>query len=276
MGVGTLIRSAIPSHLRSSLRRSGIANRLLAMWYGGLRSAPHPQAPYQLYFDGYRNLGWSTGSLQALEADEFEFARRILQRRKCDCVWDIGANVGLWTLFLAGIEPKIPRIICFEPDVVNLRYLRMNLEKNAIDRAMIRDVALSSAPGTGTFFADTVTGSTGGLETGPGFTEVYFGHRRTAVETVISTIDDEIAGGQPPPQFVKIDVEGHEADLLEGGRRMLAAHRPAILIEVSQNHDRVRQIFDSLGYRMRRPSDGSLLETPEFATACVHMDDDVP
>jgi hypothetical protein len=48
--------------------------------------------------------------------------------------------------------------------------------------------------------------------------------------------------GEGRIDVVKVDVEGHETQFLEGGRRTIAAHRPALLIEVNRVHQMLRGI----------------------------------
>ena len=275
MGLGSLMRSIVPPQTRASLRRLGVVNRALAFWYGGTKSIPHPHAPqFRFHFDGYRNIGWTLGGLSSFESGEFHFVRDTLKRKRVDCAWDIGANVGLWSLFFAGAEPPIRHIIAFEPDATNRKYLQMNQEKNALgDRMRIRDVALSAEPGTMTFYADAMTGSTGGLERDSTFIEQMYGGKRQEIQIQVSTVDREIEQGLPPPQFMKIDVEGHELGVLRGATRTLAQHHPAMLLEVLRHHDEIAELLRGHGYRFFNAMDGKAIDRPEVETACVHESD---
>src|SRR6185503_8090070 len=72
---------------------------------------------------------------------------------------------------------------------------------------------------------------------------------RDTVDIEVVAIDDLVASGRiRPPNLVKIDVEGAEIDVLEGMRRTIEEHRPAIVCEL---HDTARQFvetMDGLGY----------------------------
>ena len=273
MGIGSLVRSIVPPQTRASLRRLGVVNRALAFWYGGVKCMPHPHSKYPFYFDGYRNIGWTLGGLSSFESGEFQYARDLLQRKRVACAWDIGANVGLWSLFFAGIEPPIETIVAFEPDRTNQKFLRMNKEKNNIDRMRIRDVALSAEPGTTTFYADGMTGSTGGLERDSTFIESMYGGKRQEIQVQVSTVDAEIESGLPPPHFMKIDVEGHELSVLKGARKTLEQHRPAMILEVLRNHDEIADLLRGHGYKFFNATDGQVIDRPEVETACIHSSD---
>jgi FkbM family methyltransferase len=242
---------------------------LLKRWYGGIQHRPHPLAPFELYFDGFRNLGWSVGGLAAFEAGEMRFIADLYARHPTRCAWDIGANVGLWTLFLAGLQPQIEKIVSFEPDPANLKLLRLNCENNHLDRVQVRDVALSSTPGEAKFYADPTTGSTGSLEKDSDFIGKHYGASRQEVITRVSTIDAEVAAGLPVPGLMKIDVEGHELSVLQGGRATLAAHHPIILFETTRDGDEIGRLLQNLGYRLLDPSTGAQIDHPGFSTVAV-------
>jgi FkbM family methyltransferase len=262
-------RSMIPQHMRARLRRSGAVNTLLAWRYGGPRHKRHPHAPYEFYFDGYRNIGWAAGDLAGMEGGEIHFVQDLLRQRPCRCAWDVGANVGFWSVFLAGIEPPIERIYAFEPDPTNLHWLRMNQGKNHLDRLVIREVGLSDQAGEATFFADEVTGSTGSLEKEADFIGRQYGKARREITIGLSTIDQEVQSGAVPPDFMKIDVEGHELNVLMGARRTLADHKPMLILEVTRHHDEVGDLLTGLGYRLIDPHSGKPLQRPQFATAAI-------
>jgi hypothetical protein len=84
------------------------------------------------------------------------------------------------------------------------------------------------------------------------------GHSQSSIRCPMTTLDALVAGGTlPPPDVIKIDVEGGEWDVFLGARQTLAAHRPAIIFESDANAKRFgytrRQLCDLLhstaGYR---------------------------
>lgn len=272
MGLARMLHRLTPPNTRAALRHSRLVNRLLAAMYGGTRSAQHPASPYRIYFDGYRYLGWNFGALAHSECAEMKFVQEVLAvAGGARCAWDVGANVGLWTLFLAGMKPALEQIVCFEPDSTNLQYLRMNVDKNNLaDRVEIRPIGLSSRAGEMTFFADTVTGATGSLEEDQDFTGTYYGIARQRTSIVVRTIDDEIAAGRAPPDLIKMDVEGHELDALRGGTRLFATRRPILLVEVMGDKSQVTRLLRDWDYRLIDVVHRRWVPEVQFSTAAVH------
>jgi FkbM family methyltransferase len=269
MGLTGFVRSLVPVPVRVRLRRSPLVRRLLAARYGGVRAAQHPQAPYTLHFDGYNCLGWSMGGLPQWEAGPFRMVRDLLERHRPPVVWDIGANIGLWSLFFAGIPGGPGRIVSFEPDPYNQDLLRLNRERNGIDKITIKGLALSDSSGTVEFFADDLSRSTGSIEEGGAFIEEMYGVRRRRTTVQTTTIDAEVAGGEPPPGLIKMDVEGHELKVLRGGERTLREHGPMIFMEVSKNEDAVTELLHGLGYALTDADTGRPTERAVFSTLAV-------
>ncbi len=71
-----------------------------------------------------------------------------------------------------------------------------------------------------------------------------------------------------PPQLIKIDVEGAEAKVLRGAARLLAQHRPIVLLATHgrEVHQESCHFFRSLGYRLSA-LDGSSLEATDEVIA---------
>jgi FkbM family methyltransferase len=268
MGLGAFARSLVPPSWRGTLRGNRLVNWMLQRRYGGIRSVQHPRSRHRLYFDGMRNLGWAVAGTMDVETAEMEFIEKHLGDRR-GCAWDIGANVGSWMLFLAGLNQPFKRIICFEPDAINRALLELNIARNGLTNVQLMAMAVSSESGTATFQSDPVTGSTGSLESGSSFIADYYGQEPVEMTVLVRTVDELVAEGAPPPDFMKIDVEGHELKVLQGATKTLMQYMPLILMEVTANAGEVGDLLAGLGYDLLNPETGQKLVTPAFATAAV-------
>jgi FkbM family methyltransferase len=144
-------------------------------------------------------------------------------------VYDIGGYHGLLSLFFSRTAKLV---ITYEPNPSSAVRIRENIALNNIRNVTLRDVALSDAPGTlALFFVPFMAGTA----SGDAAISRQMRERSSSVASVtvpVSTLDAEIAAGQPVPDFVKIDVEGMELAVLRGMRRVLETRRPALYIEM--------------------------------------------
>ena len=135
---------------------------------------------------------------------------------------DVGANQGIFAFALSEIADKV---VAFEPNPDYALFARWMLR----GRAEVHELALSNAPGRATFhvpLADDgmVLHLAGNLK----HTHAQFRNERTfAVE--VRTLD---GFGFTDVRFIKVDVEGSERDVLEGGRATIARDRPVLLMEL--------------------------------------------
>ncbi|MBI3876790.1 MAG: FkbM family methyltransferase [Verrucomicrobia bacterium] len=170
--------------------------------------------------------------------------------------WDVGAHFGYHTLAFAALGASVA---AFEPNPHNAARLLMNLDGNPslTSRVRINPIALSDVDGESAFVQSA---DTGGSSSGshlanamtPGDAVHYTAFERATVRT--ARMDTLISGGtERPPDVIKIDVEGGEWLVLQGGRELLAKHHPVLLVEVHH----IRLLFDiqpflaSLGYGVR-------------------------
>jgi FkbM family methyltransferase len=139
------------------------------------------------------------------------FARTV---RPGDVVFDLGANAGFYTLLSAKLAGPTGRVVAFEPVPRNLGYLRRHLAINGCENVTVVAAAVADRLGRARFH-DGPAHTVGAL-TDDGEYEVD-----------VTTLDD-VAG--VAPKVIKIDVEGAEAAVLRGARRVLREARPIVLL----------------------------------------------
>jgi FkbM family methyltransferase len=133
-------------------------------------------------------------------------------------VYDIGANVGFYTLLAFELIGPKGKVIAFEPLPRNLRYLRQHLTLNKLSNVQVINAAVSDKSGEARF--DDTREVTMGQLTPEGKLVV----RVVSLDQLIST------GTIPPPQFMKIDVEGAEEAVLIGASAILERSHPTIFL----------------------------------------------
>ncbi len=165
---------------------------------------------------------------------------------------DVGANLGEWTVPLARSVGAAGRVIAIEPAPRSAAALEATLAANALRQAEIFRCAIGDHDGQTEFAVPVVTSArtdTGRARIGPGRTgyeALRVPLRRLeslAAELTLDRLD-----------LIKIDVEGHERQALDGAASILDQYRPTLVMETGHEaegdrtaiHDRLR----GLDYRM--------------------------
>lgn len=143
-------------------------------------------------------------------------------------LFDIGANVGFFSVLGARLVGERGKVFSFEPLHANARVIARNARLNRLKNITIVEKAVAESSGRQPLL---VTEYAGGAVLASGDHRSPDVIRTEWVETV--SVDDLIfSAGFPAPSFVKIDVEGAEAKVLEGMRRTLRELRPTVLFEI--------------------------------------------
>lgn len=156
--------------------------------------------------------------------------------------WDVGANVGLYSVYAA--QKRNCRVWAFEPSVFNLELLARNIVLNgASDRICLVPLALSDGLGPSQMHM-TTTDWGGALSTfgqdhgwdGKAIRQVFeFQTMGLSMEDVVQRL------GLPQPDYVKMDVDGIEHVILKGGRSVLGRVE-GVLIEINDDfHEQAEQ-----------------------------------
>ena len=148
-------------------------------------------------------------------------------------LWDIGANVGLYSIYAAKYRGL--RVYGFEPSVFNLELLGRNCAiNNVVDRVTIIPLALSDQTGVNTM-RHSSTGWGGALSS----FGVSFGadgnefNSKIEYATFGVSADEFIAKHDlPNPDYIKIDVDGIEHLVLAGAKKTILSAK-SILIEIN-------------------------------------------
>ena len=146
-------------------------------------------------------------------------------------VYDVGANVGFFSLAIARLVGPGGHVIAFEPLPANLARLREHAARNAlVERIELVEAAVWSSSSAGaTFQMGSLRQTRGGLVSNGVAPVLADGE---TVRVPATSLDDFVEQGHPPPDLIKIDVEGGECEVLKSGERLFARARPALIVEV--------------------------------------------
>jgi FkbM family methyltransferase len=170
--------------------------------------------------------------------------------------WDVGANVGLYTLLFAELAGTRGRVFAFEPVRRNVYLLRQHVEMNSCQNVRIVPCALSNFDGEV------------GFDLGP---NTSTGHVSTnwPLKVPCSRADTLLASVQvEAPDIMKIDVEGAEADVLRGARNAMWK-RPIIFLAThgAATHRACLELLAASDYEIRALNGG----TPEGTDEVVAL-----
>ena len=177
-------------------------------------------------------LGWyEIGKRQAFETAIPEGA----------VVYDIGANVGYYSLMAAVVSGSKGHVYAFEPLPRNVDYLRKHVTLNKMtDRITVFDVAVSDKTGEAAFDLGASTSMGHLAETGE-------------IKVKQVRLDDMVASGEiKAPDYMKVDVEGAEYDVLNGARALLAQYKPVIFLDTHNReaHNATVKLLNELDYEI--------------------------
>ncbi len=184
-------------------------------------------------------------------------------------VWDIGANVGLFSFSSAHQVGHTGGVLAVEPDIWLNNLLRKSALANPDVHVDVLPVALSNQIGVSRFNIAVRARSTNFLAEVVGSTQTG-GIRHTVLVPTMTL--DFLLTQYNRPDFVKIDVETAELLVLTGGERLLTETRPAIFCEVSsENAKAVGNLFRQHNYQLFSMETGSPVSTdkPDDSTLAL-------
>lgn len=130
-------------------------------------------------------------------------------------VWDVGANIGPHAMLAGRLAREVH---AFEPTPQNAAQLRQNIAANSLENVTVHECVLAANEGTAMIRDAAVGDGTPSIGDGDLSVPQYPG--------------DDLVSEIPPPDVVKIDVEGSEARVIEGLSETLADHASWVFLEV--------------------------------------------
>jgi FkbM family methyltransferase len=167
--------------------------------------------------------------------------RRVL--RPGDVFFDVGAGIGFFTIIAARLVGGSGTVVAFEPDARSIDALHTNVNVNDFVNVVVVPKAVSAAPGSA-----RLEGRSSALST---LVDVSAGPA-TAPRVATTSVDAFVAASpELAPRLVKIDVEGHEVEVLRGMATTLSQHTPIIVCEMHGANAEVNALLRDAGYTVR-------------------------
>lgn len=198
-------------------------------------------------------LGWLPPSVSSQsETKEHEFWKTLDLRGLV--VYDIGCFHGILTLFFAR---QSAQVIGYEPNTKNYTRLIENIRLNGLQNVTVRKLGVGSRPQAATLVFTPLMSGGSTLEPKAAEQIKKSNMASDSEQIEITTLDQDIEeGALPPPDFIKIDIEGWELEALRGARKTLETRKPALFLEMhgetmNEKKRKVAEIVDylnQLGY----------------------------
>lgn len=184
------------------------------------------------------------------------FARRILYEPRSiqelrthlpsgGVCFDVGGNVGIYTIIAAHLVGPTGQVHVFEPDPQSTRWLEQNIALNGQNNVVLHACAVGAEAGTAAFHQDTTTTRTGSLSAG-----AWTPDQETRPQIQVEVVPlDAYLNAVTRVDLMKIDVEGFEYQVLQGARQLLRTYRPTLLLELSAaSRAECGRLLQELGY----------------------------
>lgn len=171
----------------------------------------------------------------------FAFLEPVMPELKAGTVLDIGANIGNHSLYFAR---RFNRVIAFEPHPLTYEVLGINTRQ--YENVLTFNHGISDSTGTATLFENAINMGASTVREDKSTNQ----NRQVIALKSLDELDIELGS----VELIKIDVEGHEANVLNGSATTLKQHQPIILLEQHRGEfDGQRNVcvdaLKALGYR---------------------------
>jgi FkbM family methyltransferase len=172
--------------------------------------------------------------------------------------YDLGANIGLFSLLAARLVGPNGKVFSFEPDAWVASRLRRNVARNGFENVNVVEAGVWSTSGTFKFVPADASSPDHGVGR-------FVAEESEAAGTPSECVAlDDFIGRATPPDMIKCDVEGAEVEALAGGEKLLRVHRPWVICELHSeaNGKTLQSYFREMGYDFNSLDANHILATP--------------
>jgi FkbM family methyltransferase len=157
-----------------------------------------------------------------------------------DCFVDVGANIGLMSIFASQCVGNPGKILAFEAHPETHQLLQENIALNHIENIKTFNFALGNESAKATIY-DNWNVNRGGASL------VIHAENATGFEVDVKTLD-EVIQNDFQPKMIKVDVEGFEFQVLKGATNTIKNCKPILIIEFSVSRDNQYDPFEMIDF----------------------------
>lgn len=194
--------------------------------------------------DRWANAKLRRGFLMQLDMEDADQRRMYFygdydERREADLItrvlnpgevfWDVGANIGYFTLLAARSLKNTGQVVAFEPGQAAFSRLLANISLNPFTNIATYQIALADREGEGVLYCQPriADGRANLFRPGSG--------QREGERVAVATLDGWRERHRLVcPDFIKMDVEGAELAVLQGAQKTLTCSTPMLLVEMKE------------------------------------------
>lgn len=192
----------------------------------------------------------------------------VKHTRRGDCVFDVGANQGVY------IEPMLRavgphgRVYAFEPNLLLFQELK---EKFRNRNVVVENCAISNKTGTRTFYIVTRSSSGSVASSLEILHDLHKQGQVKEIQVSCLPLDAYCGRNAVAPRLIKIDTEGHEPAVIQGARETINGCRPFVIFEFWETwwNRGMRDVFEFLerAYTLVRLQDGKTVSVEYYDRA---------
>ncbi len=164
------------------------------------------------------------------------------------CFYDVGANIGIYSLWASTVMGATGQVHAFEPVPSTRALLDRFVRTNQATNVSVVQCAVGARPGQASIQMNVGASAQA---------SVVSETTRGSIEVDMVSLDSYSAHHHAP-DLVKVDVEGHELEVLEGSRELMRQHHPLVVLEAIPAHLKragtsyveVRRLLETYGYQL--------------------------
>ena len=216
----------------------------------------HHYTKHNFFLNSYQHKGyWYYGKKREEESVK-NFMNWI---NNGDFVLEIGGHIGYFTTLFAKLVGENGKVDVFEPSNKNISYLSKNIQnlpEKLKKNVSIIEKGAGDTDDTLEFFIDPITGQNNSFVKN---FDGFFNNRKFSAETNVELISEQVLvikldsyflDKSKFPNFVKIDVEGFEWNVIKGFKNTIELYKPSLMIEIQADQESIINYFIEINYNI--------------------------